>query len=60
MLGLRIYIFVINVVLLTLCLASGRVGLLSGTVITCTSLFLIFDARVELDEVKALESEIAP
>ena len=59
MLGLRIYIFAINVVLLALCLAYGKLGLLAGTTITCTSLFLIFDARVELNELKTLESEVA-
>jgi len=58
MLGLRIYIFVINALFLGICLVNGRLGLLAGTVITCTSLFLILDLRVELDELKTIESQI--
>jgi hypothetical protein len=59
MLGIRLYIIAINITLLGLCIAFEKLGLLSGTVITCAALFLILDARVELDELKALESEVA-
>jgi hypothetical protein len=59
MLPLRLYIAVLVVVFLIVSLLHQGIGFLEGTVVTCALLFLIFDTKTDLQELKHIEAEVA-
>jgi hypothetical protein len=52
MLAIRIYISVLTLVFLLLTIAIRGLGILEAVVISCAILFLIFDARIDLQALK--------
>jgi hypothetical protein len=58
MLSLRLYIAVLVLVFLLVSLFNQGIGFLEGTVITCGLLFLIFDTKKDLDDMRYVEAEI--
>jgi hypothetical protein len=59
MLILRLYIAVLVLVFLVVSLFNQGIGLLEGTVLTCGLLFLIFDAKKDLEDLRQIEAEVA-
>jgi hypothetical protein len=59
MLVFRLFIAVLNFAFLLLNLVAGSVEFLQGTVTTCGLLFLIFDIRKDVDDIKQLEAQLA-
>ena len=59
MLSLRLYIAVLVLVFLLVSLLNQGIGFLEGTVITCGLLFLIFDAKKDLEDFRQIEAEVA-
>jgi len=58
MLTLRLYITLIISVFLAISLIERGIGVLEGTVVTCSLLFLIFDIHNEMVDLKRLETEV--
>jgi Ca2+/Na+ antiporter len=59
MLIFRLYIALLVIVFLSVSFWMGNIGVLHGMVAICALLFLILDAKQDLDELKQLESELA-
>jgi len=59
MLIFRLYVALLVMMFLSLSFWMGNVGVLHGIVAICALLFLILDAKQDLDEFKQLESEVA-
>jgi hypothetical protein len=59
MLIFRLYIALLVIVFLSVSFWMGNSGVLHGMVAICALLFLILDAKQDLDELKQLESELA-
>lgn len=59
MASLRLYLSVLTITLLCLFAADRRFGWLEAIVITCSLMFLIFDMRADLEELKALEAKVS-
>jgi hypothetical protein len=55
----RLGIALLTLLFLVLSLFNQGVGLLEGTVVTCALLFLIFDIKNDLEDIKNLEAQIA-
>jgi hypothetical protein len=58
MLVFRIYIAVLTLLFLLLSLFERGVQMLEGTVIVCALLFLIFDIRQDIEDIKKMEAQI--
>ena len=52
MLAIRLYISALTLVFLVLAITHRGLGLLEGVVITCAVVYLILDARIELQSLK--------
>lgn len=52
MLAIRLYISALTLVFLVLVITHRGLGLLEGVVITCAVVYLILDARIELQSLK--------
>jgi len=52
MLAIRLYISALTLVFLYLVIANRGLGVLEGVVITCALLYLILDARTELQTLR--------
>ena len=52
MFALRIYISGLTLLFLALVIASRGLGLLEAVVVTCAVLFLIFDVKMDLHQLK--------
>jgi hypothetical protein len=59
MLTLRLYTTLLISIFLAVSLNEHGIGLLEGTVVTCSLLFLIFDMRKDMVDLKRLETQIA-
>ena len=53
MLAIRLYISALTLVFLVVVLSYRSLGILEGVVISCAILYLILDARDELQELKS-------
>jgi hypothetical protein len=58
-LALRLYIAVLAMLLAVGVLINETLNLLTGVVIVCAPLYLIFDIQAELSELKALEKSVS-
>jgi hypothetical protein len=58
-LAIRIYICVLTLTFLLTSLLISGIGRLEGTVIVCALLYLIFDIREELRDLRALEARVS-
>ena len=52
MLAIRLYVSALTLVFLFLVITHRGLGLLEGVVITCAVVYLILDARIELQSLK--------
>ena len=59
MLILRLYIAVLVLVFLVVSLFNQGIGFHEGTVTTCGLLFLIFDTKKDLEDLRQIEAEVA-
>ena len=59
MLILRLYIAVLVLVFLVVSLFNQGIGLLEGTVLTCSLLFLIIDTKKDLEDLRQIEAKVA-
>jgi Ca2+/Na+ antiporter len=53
MLGIRLYISALTLLFLLLVIVDRSLGILAGIVITCAVIYLILDARTDLQSRKA-------
>lgn len=59
MLAIRLYICVLTLTFLFTVLLTRGIGRLEGTVIVCALLYVIFDIREELRDLRALEARVS-
>ena len=52
MLTIRLYIFALTILFLFLVVANRSLGILAGIVVSCALIYLIIDAREELQRLK--------
>lgn len=53
MLAIRLYIFALTLLFLSLVIAIRGLGILEAIVVTCAILYLILDVKIDLHELKA-------
>ncbi|PWT87391.1 MAG: hypothetical protein C5B55_14825 [Blastocatellia bacterium] len=58
MLVIRLYIAALTIIVCVLLISTRDIGLLEATVLTCPILFLIFDIKAELHELKFLSKAL--
>jgi hypothetical protein len=56
---IRLYVAALTVTFLIASLMTSGIGVLHGIVLVCAPLYLILDAREELQELRQLEAHVA-
>ena len=59
MFAIRVYLAVMTLAFLAAAVVTNRLGILSATVGVCSLVYLILDAREELQQLKICEKEVA-
>jgi hypothetical protein len=59
MLAIRLYVTALTVTFLLASLMTSGIGVLHGIILVCALLYLILDAREDLQELKKLEAQVA-
>lgn len=58
MLALRVYIIVLALLFCWLSISANTLGFLTASVISCSILFLLFDIKSDLNEIKQFEEKL--